>query len=326
MRFAIQIGLIFLLTTALRGQEPIPTPELIKEEVVVIADRTSVRVGDTPASVSVISNADLKASAAPTLDEALRQSVGFSTFRRSGSRSSNPTTQGVSFRGVGSSGASRAVVLFDGVPLNDPFGGWVQWQRVNAVATDQVEVLRGGASSLYGDYSLSGAVNIVPRKASSAKTFSGEVFGGMQNTFSGSLFAGTIFRGFSLDGTAALFQTRGFIPLEKIARGPVDSFAGVRSSNISMRIGREFGKRFTAYIRPSIFGEVRTNGTGLQTNRTHIRQLIAGGNITVGPIITWRLYCGTQVYDQVFSAINVPRTVDSLLRVQQFRREISADR
>lgn len=317
MRFAIQISLIFLFSAAIRAQEATPTPEFIKEEVVVIADRTSVRVGDTPASVSVLSNADLKASAATTLDEALRQSVGFSTFRRSGSRTSNPTTQGVSFRGVGSSGASRAVVLFDGVPLNDPFGGWIQWQRVNAVGIEQVEVLRGGASSLYGDYSLSGAVNIMPRKVTSARTFSGEVFGGMQNTLSGSFFAGGIFHEFSIDGTASAFQTRGFIPLEDVVRGPIDSSAGVRSSNISMSIGREFGKRFSVYVRPSIFGEVRTNGTGLQTNRTHIRQLITGGNITAGPVISWRLYGGTQVYDQVFSAINAPRTVDSLLRVQR---------
>ncbi|MEO5858088.1 MAG: TonB-dependent receptor plug domain-containing protein [Pyrinomonadaceae bacterium] len=62
-------------------------------------------------------------AAAPTLDNVLRQLPGFSIFRRSSSRSANRTAQGVSLRGVGASGASRSVVMFDGVPLNDPFGG-----------------------------------------------------------------------------------------------------------------------------------------------------------------------------------------------------------
>ena len=176
MRTAVKLWIIFLFFAPVFGQEPTPTPEPIRENVVVIADRTNSRVGDTPASVSVISNTDLKTAASPAVDETLRQSVGFSTFRRSGSRTSNPTTQGVSFRGAGSSGANRAIVLFDGVPLNDPFGGWVQWQRVSAVAIDQIEVLRGGASSLYGDYSLSGAIDIIPRKAAERNTFSAEVF------------------------------------------------------------------------------------------------------------------------------------------------------
>ena len=176
MRTTVKLCTILLFLAPVFGQEPTPTPESIRENVVVISARTDSRVGDTPASVSVISNTDLKTSASPAVDETLRQSVGFSTFRRSGSRTSNPTTQGVSFRGVGSSGASRAIVLFDGVPLNDPFGGWVQWQRVSAVAVVQVEVLRGGGSSFYGDYSLSGAINIIPRKASERNTFSAEVF------------------------------------------------------------------------------------------------------------------------------------------------------
>ncbi len=317
MRIAFLLVFILTSATASNSQTPTPTPELIREDVVVVADRVKIRVGDSPASVSVITNTDLSTSAAPTIDDALRQSVGFSTFRRSGSRISNPTTQGVSFRGIGSSGASRAVILFDGVPLNDAFGGWVQWQRVSAIAVDQVEVLRGGASSLYGDYSLSGAINIIPRNSSNGKAFSAEAFAGMQNTISASFFAGRTVREFDLDGTAAIFQTRGYIPIEFTSRGVVDSFSGVRSSNFSMRVGREFGKSVSIYFRPSIFGEVRTNGTGLQTNRTHIRQLIVGGDISAGPLVSWRIYGGTQVYDQTFSAVNSLRTMENLLRIQR---------
>ena len=140
------------------GQEPQPSPLPIREEVIVTSNRTETKIGDTPASVVTFSRREIGTAAAPTIDDVLRQAVGFSILRRSSSRNANPTTQGVSLRGVGSSGASRSLVLFDGVPLNDPFGGWVQWNRVSPISVETVEVVRGGASSLYGDSSLSGAM------------------------------------------------------------------------------------------------------------------------------------------------------------------------
>ena len=66
---------------------------------------------------------------APELDESLRQVPGLSLFRRNSSLSANPTVQGVSLRSIAGSGAGRALVTLDGVPQNDPFGGWVIWTR-----------------------------------------------------------------------------------------------------------------------------------------------------------------------------------------------------
>src|SRR6185503_3498308 len=75
----------------------------------------------------------------------------------------NPTTQGAGMRGLSASGASRALVLSDGVPLNDPFGGWIYWSRVPVTAVDRVEVLRGGASDLYGADALAGVIQVLTR-------------------------------------------------------------------------------------------------------------------------------------------------------------------
>ena len=102
----------------------------VADEVTVTATRTERRLADTAASVVVLSSEELESTAAGTIDDALRQVPGFSLFRRSGSRFANPTIQGVSLRGLGASGASRALVLADGIPLNDPFGGWIYWGRV----------------------------------------------------------------------------------------------------------------------------------------------------------------------------------------------------
>src|SRR5437867_7540150 len=112
---------MFLILLALALQDPVPKTQ---DTITVTATRTPTRLSDTPASVVVMSRQTIAATAAPTVDDALRQVPGLALFRRSGSRTANPTSQGVSLRGVGASGASRALVLDDGIPPNDAFGGW----------------------------------------------------------------------------------------------------------------------------------------------------------------------------------------------------------
>lgn len=307
-------------------------PAALREEVVVTANRTETRLSETPASVVTLSAAELTRTAAPTIDDALRQVAGFSLFRRTGSRYANPTAQGVSLRGIGASGASRSLVLLDGVPLNDPFGGWVQWSRVPTVAVERVEVLRGGASSLYGNNSLSGTINILPRRANQDFNFSAEVYGGTQRTFAGSTFVGFKRSDWTADLTAANFQTRGYILIDEAARGAADVFAGARNSNLAARVGKSFGGAANIFFKTAYFGEVRTNGTGLQTNRTHIRQFVVGGDWLISdselriadsafsisnPRFDWRVYSGTQVYDQIFSAVSADRSSENLNRVQR---------
>jgi len=99
------------------------------------------------------------------VDDVLRQVPGFSTYRRSSSLFANPTSQGVSLRGVGASATSRSTVLLDGVPLNDPFGGWVYWARVPRAAIESMDVANGAASDLYHGGALGGVVNLQTRPA-----------------------------------------------------------------------------------------------------------------------------------------------------------------
>jgi len=121
------------------------------------------------------------------------------------------------------------------VPLNDPFGGWVQWARISPIEVESVEVLRGGASNLYGDNSLSRSDNVMPRKVEDKYAFSADVFGGTQNTLGGFWLLRLKSGGWAADGIASSFQTQGFKPVDEAVRGLVDAFAGVRSSNFSAR-------------------------------------------------------------------------------------------
>ena len=94
----------------------------------------------------------------PRLDEALGSVPGFSLFRRTSSLGANPTTQGVSLRGIAGSGASRALVTLDGVPQNDPFGGWVIWTGLPPEAISGATLVRGAGAGPYGAGALTGVV------------------------------------------------------------------------------------------------------------------------------------------------------------------------
>ena len=135
-------------------------PAGLSEAVTVTASRGSPGLA-TPAPASVLTSAELVNVAAGALDDVLRATPGFSLFRRSSSRTANPTTQGVTLRGLAGSGASRTLVLADGFPLNDPFGSWVYWNRVPQAALDRVEIVRGATGDLYGPDALGGVVQVL---------------------------------------------------------------------------------------------------------------------------------------------------------------------
>ncbi len=294
------------------------TPAPVTGQVTVTATRTETRLEDSAASIVVLGEQQLETTAALTLDDGLRQVPGFSLFRRSGSRTANPTTQGVSLRGLGASGASRAIVFADGLPLNDPFGAWIYWDRVPRVAISQVEVLSGPASHLYGSGALGGIVN-VRTKGREANSATLEMSYGNESTPSASLFAAAKKNDWGASLAAEIFNTDGYVLVAPDERGPVDTAAGGRHSVVTVTGERWFGPTQHVFGSMSFFGESRKNGTPLQTNRTHIRQFSFGGEVASirRGSISARTYGGTQVYDQNFSAINADRTSEALTRVQR---------
>ena len=278
------------------------------ETITVTATRTETRVADTPASVVVLSREALQSSAAPALDDALRQVAGFTLFRRTGSRTANPTAQGVTLRGVGASGASRALVLDDGVPLNDPFGGWVYWGGVPRAAVDRVEVLRGGASDLYGSSAMGGVIQFVRRRSGGIDV---DVSAGSQRTGTASLFAA----GDGLSVAADYLTTGGYVPVRPEDRGAVDVEADVRHLALDATV-----RRGGAFLRASHYSEWRNNGTPLQVNDTTLRHLAIGGDLSLsGGALALRAYGSDQDYYQTFSAISADRDSERLTVEQRVR-------
>lgn len=287
-------------------------PAARTEQVTVTAGRRAARGADLPADATVVSRRDLEVAAAGTLDDVLRSTPGFSLFRRAPSRTANPTTQGVTLRGLSASGASRTLVLADGVPLNDPFGGWVSWTRVPQIAMDRVEVVRGGASDLYGADAAGGVIQVVSVEPSSTVARA-LVEGGNQESFRVSALAGT--RRGSWHGllTGEWNETEGAIPIAPEIRGPIDTPAGVESSVIAASVGGALTRGWRLSARAHFHEEDRTNGTPLQDNDTNQRQVSAEVAGTGGwGDLRVRAFGAGQGYNQAFSVVNAARTAETL--------------
>jgi outer membrane receptor protein involved in Fe transport len=305
------------LLLALLSSPPAAPPSVsAADEVTVTATRTEQRLGDTASSVVVLSSQELAATAAGTVDDALRQVPGFSLFRRSGSRFANPTTQGVSLRGVGASGASRALVLADGIPLNDPFGGWIYWGRVPRASLERVEVLRGSGSDLYGSAALGGVVQLL-RRQPSQPGLAVEAAYGERDSPEGSLFLAGRTGAWSASLAAEGFRTDGYVPVEPESRGAVDTPAASRHSAADLAVERRVGTDGLLFLRGSWFDEDRDNSTRLQVNDTTIRQVSAGLDGTAGGgWLTLRAWGSDQDYFQTFTAIAADRETERLTREQ----------
>src|SRR5437867_9447270 len=202
---ALLVGLL-AVSPAAAQQPDEPTP---LEPVVVTVTRIEQKAGEAPASVTVLTREDIRLSPSQTLDDLLRQVPGFSLFRRSSSLVTHPTTQGLSLRGVGPSGTSRALVLVDGIPVSGAFGGWVYWDRIPLQGIEQIEVVRGGGSSVWGNYALGGVVQVLSRRpVERAVYFDGSY--GTQNTMNFDLLVHEVQGPFRVALEGSFFKTDGY--------------------------------------------------------------------------------------------------------------------
>ncbi len=293
------------------------------EAVNVTSSRTDVPRVDPSVTMTVFPASELLTSAALSLDDALKMVPGFTLFRRTSSRVSNPTAQGVTLRGLGGTGASRSLVLADGVPLNDAFGGWVYWDKLPQVAIDRVEVLRGSGSDLYGADAVGGVVQILTWHPSgiAARAL---VEGGGLGTGRISMFGGDRRGGWGYTAGGEWFSIEGYIPvaLEQdpgiAPRGPIDSNAGSTHQSAVASIEYQGASGWRINARGSVFTENRKNGTPAVINDTASRQgtgEAAGG--VAGGLLSARVFAGTQGYDQTFSAVSADRTSEDLNRLQR---------
>ena len=291
-----------------------------RESVTVTATLDPRQAAGVPSSVAVLDGERLRNSPGVTLDEVLRAIPGFSLFRRTSSLAAHPTAQGLSLRGVGPSGTSRSLVLVDGFPANDLFGGWVYWNRVPREALASAEVLRGAASSLYGNAALAGVASILSERPQ-RRTVRASLAGGSTGLLDTSWFASTRSAnqrwGVSLDGEA--FRNDGYYAVRRRDRGAADAPFALAYLTARLRLERELPRGGWAFASAGVLTEDRENGTRLRANSTDLRYGSLGAQWHTSGGSTWRagLFAQGETFRSTFSRLSGDRNQETLTLSQR---------
>jgi vitamin B12 transporter len=273
------------------------------DQITVTASRVEQSIADVPAHISIIDRDDIERSAAQTVDDLLRRIPGFSLFRRQSSLAAHPTTQGVSLRGIGPSGASRTLVLLDGIPMNDPFGGWVYWSKIPTELIERIEVVRGGGSSVWGNAAMGGVINIITLEPGD-ETVRLRGAGGSRGTADIQAVLGRGDSGGGFLADAAFFNTQGYNLLRDDDRGTIDERADSQHGTGGFNVKRRIGPDAVARVATRYFAEDRGNGTALTGNKTKSFFARAGieHRTKNDAVVSVDAYAQTQTFESTFSA------------------------
>lgn len=279
---------------------------------------TAVRALDSatpvPFATTTLSGDALRASPNVTVDGSLRGIAGFSLFRRTDSLVAHPTAQGVSLRGLGPSGASRSLILLDGVPLNDPFGGWVAWSKVPRESLASIELVPGAGGTAWGNAALGGVIQLftesptVPRQRLAVRAGSLDTWD-VETQLTLPVGSG------SAQFLGRTFSTHGYFTVAPERRGPIDTRAASRARWGTLRFRQPFGAddRTVATVTVRRFAEDRDNGTPYQRNATDESFASVALDTRVSDAFRWNAiaYAQSQSFSSTFGAVNATRTAET---------------
>jgi outer membrane receptor protein involved in Fe transport len=232
------------------------------EEVLVTATRSERSLTDVPESASIVSATQVQDTPAQALDDVLRHVPGVNLPIQSGIEA-HPTADNVSMRGLG---GIHALVLLDGVPLNDPFFGYVQWGRVPLESIDHIEVVRGGGSPLWGNFAMGGVINVITRNPD-ADTAVADAAGGGFGTYRSSLYGSYgVGAGNRVSVTAGFDGTDGFQAVPGYARRDFDTPTSYNARNFEIRDRWQATDSLTVGARFDYHKNDQQLGTPIETN------------------------------------------------------------
>ncbi len=279
------------------------------EEIVVTGRGLAAPAAEAVSDIAVISRARLQSVASGRLEDVLRDVAGFQQFRRSDSRSAHPTSQGATLRGLGGNASSRVLVLLDGVPQVDPFGGWVNWQAFDPVRLGQVRVVRGGGSGVAGPGALAGTIEIESGGAADLPRLWGAAAYGSRDAVDADAGVSARIGGGFASISAGYQRGDGFVPIVRDRRGAVDGPAGYRQGSVALRAVFPIG------------ADTEVQAGGIVTRDERSRGVPFTGNSNTGADASLRLvgrgrwgwealaYLQSRDFRSAFGSVNTARTV-----------------
>ena len=278
-------------------------------EMVVLAERLG---GTGPAAAW--ERQSIREAAPRTIDEMLAREPSFSLYRRQSAMFGNPTSAGVSLRNTGASAASRTLVLLDGVPQNDPFGGWVYWARYDAAALESIRITPAARAVVWGSQSPAGVIQM-NRRPVFENLHAIKAGAGGQGTHAGSMVhqIADDDGGKSFSFSAFGLRSSGFHALDSSQRGPIDRKLDIDLWGAETGFAWQAAPGVTFEPRVSCYAEERGNGTPLARNSTDALDLSL--RLTAEhPGLSWQLagWHQRREFSSVFSSVNTARTAETL--------------
>ena len=224
------------LVIVLAAAQPAVAQEVSEPEVIVV---TGTGLEETPATpaydTQVLEREQLVSTVSGRIEDALSSVAGFQQFRRSDSRSSNPSAQGATLRSLGGNATSRALVLLDGVPMADPFFGFIPFSAIAPERLGSARVTRGGGSGPFGAGALAGTIELTSADAATLGNFGGHVYvNDRGGTESAAHVAGNFGSGFGVI-SGRWDRDKGFITTPEADRVDATARAGFDSFSVQAR-------------------------------------------------------------------------------------------
>lgn len=246
--------------------DPPPPPSPPQAAIVVTGKALPESKAERAYDVVRLTQKEIERSPTHELDQLLKDVPGLQLFRRSDSRSGHPTSQGVTLRALGGNASSRALLVLDGVPQTDPFGGWVNWPAYDPFDLAGIRVIRGGGSVVDGPGSLAGTIDMTSRADAGT---SGEVDAGSRNSLEGRARLGIVAGGSILSLSGRAGRSDGFVPITEETRGPADKRAPYDEWSGRGRWVAPIGGETEFQANLSAFHDWRTRGTDFSEDRTN---------------------------------------------------------
>jgi len=279
-------------------------------ELTVMTERFDAREGGLLAEWN---RESIITSSPRTLDELLAAEPSFSLYRRQSAMFGNPTSAGVSLRNTGASAASRTLVLLDGIPQNDPFGGWVQWARYDPATIDSVRITSSEEAAVWGNQSPAGAIQIAGSDPFQKRHVL-RAAGGSHGTYG----ASTVHQfadgsdDLAVSFSASHLHSDGFFGIADSQRGAIDRRLDLDSTSANLRFAWKAAPHLTIEPMLSYFEEHRGNGTPLSENSTQAMD-VALRISSEDPVLSWQAlaYHQHREFDSFFSSVNAARTAEA---------------
>ncbi|MEI9996675.1 MAG: TonB-dependent receptor [Rhizomicrobium sp.] len=295
----------------------VPAARAADVETVVVTAAPPDPVGNAAFSVVTLDARDLHNST--ELDSALSQVPGLSLFRRDSSLSANPTTQGVSLRSIAPSGAGRALVTLDGVPQNDPFGGWVIWSALPPEDIGGAQIVRGAGAGPYGAGALTGVIAL--NEARGDGLVAADASLAQRNGRRLAAAGGTTVGPVTLFASASDEDSDGWIPVLLPDRGAADDAVTYHARNASLRAEATPWTDTLVSLRLGAYGENRDSGlVGSTSSADGVTASLTVAHPESGDDLGWRLqaWLRNSDFSNISATVNPPHRASTTVSNDQY--------